>query len=170
MIHTLSLSLLPVLMIIAGVGDTLSLRIPNRLVLLIAALFVPMAFLTGMPLHDIGIHLAVGAGLFAIGFILFLLGVFGGGDAKLLAAGGLWFGSTELVPFIVCTVLAGGILALGVGIWSLISMSWEIHEGPLVERVRKLKPNVPYGFAMAIGALLVFPQSWWMGLQQLGSP
>jgi len=24
-----------------------------------------------------------------------------------------------------------------------------------------IKPNVPYGYAFAIGALLAFPQSWW---------
>ena len=25
-----------------------------------------------------------------------------------------------------------------------------------------LKPNVPYGYALAIGAILAFPESWWM--------
>ena len=162
MIQTLSLSVLPVLMIVAGVGDTLSLRIPNKLVMLIAALFVPMAFLTGMPLADFALHVGIGLGLFCVGFALYLFGMFGGGDAKLLAAAGLWFGSADLVPFLVCTLLAGGLLALAVGAWVIISMSWEIHDAPMAERVKQLKPNVPYGFAMTIGALLAFPGTWWM--------
>lgn len=163
MINTLSLSILPILMIVAGVGDALALRIPNKLVLIIAALFVPMAFLTRMPLSEIGIHIAIGFALLVVGIALHAFKLVGGGDAKLLAAAGLWFGSSDLLPFIVCTVLAGGVLALCVGIWVLISMSWEIHDAPLADRVRNLKPNVPYGFAMAIGAILAFPESWWMG-------
>lgn len=162
MIDTLSMTLFPVLMIIAGAGDALSLRIPNWLTLAIAALFFPMAVLTGMPLAEIGFHLLVGLGLFVLGFALFSFGVFGGGDAKLLAAAGLWFGSAQLVPFLVSTVLAGGLLAAGVAIWSFIAMSWEIHDIPLTSRIKQLKPNVPYGYAFAVGAILAFPQSWWM--------
>ena len=59
-------------------------------------------------------------------------------------------------------MLAGGALAIAVGVWSLISMSWEIHEVPLAGRIKQLKPNVPYGYAFAVGAILTFPQSWWM--------
>jgi prepilin peptidase CpaA len=162
MIETLSMTLFPVLMIVAGAGDALSLRIPNWLTLAIAGLFFPMALLTGMPLAELGHHLVVGFGLFVAGFLLFSFGVFGGGDAKLLAAAGLWFGSAQLVPFLFFTVLAGGILAAGVAVWSFIAMSWEIHDIPFTSRIKQLKPNVPYGYAFAVGAILAFPQSWWM--------
>ena len=91
--------------------------------------------------------------------------MFGGGDAKLLAAAGLWFGTAQVLPFLVFTVLAGGALALLVGVWSMISMDWEIHEVRWATKVKNLKPNVPYGYAFAIGAILAFPQSWWMGAQ-----
>jgi prepilin peptidase CpaA len=121
-----------------------------------------MALLTGMPLAEIGTHVLVGIALFVLGFALFSFGVFGGGDAKLLAAAGLWFGSAQLVPFLVSTAIVGGLLAAGVAIWSVISMSWEIHDAPLAGRIKLLKPNVPYGYAFAVGAILAFPQSWWM--------
>ncbi len=163
MVHFLSISLFPVLMIIAGAGDALSLRIPNWLTLAIAALFFPMAWATGMPLDVFGLHVLVGAAFFVIGFLFFSLGMFGGGDAKLLAAASLWFGTAQALPFLVLTVFAGGILAIFVGIWSMISMDWEIHEVKWSTKLRKLKPNVPYGYAFAIGAILAFPQSWWMG-------
>lgn len=162
MIQFLSTALFPALMIVAGFGDALTLRIPNWLTALIALLFIPMALLTGMPLHLFGLHLAVGVALFFAGFALFSFGVFGGGDAKLLAAAGLWFGTGQTMPFLVFTIMAGGILALSVGIWSVISMTWEIHDAPLYTRIKNLRPNVPYGFAFAVGAILAFPQSWWM--------
>jgi prepilin peptidase CpaA len=167
MLHTLSSSLLPVLLIVAATSDMMSLRIPNWLTILIAALFFPMALITGMPIHDFGMHLLAGLGLFAVGFIFFQFGIFGGGDAKLMAAAGLWFGTTQSLPFLFMTVMAGGVLALIVGIWSAISISWEI-EGDnkftksFGEKIRGLKPNVPYGFAFAIGGILAFKDSWWM--------
>ena len=162
MIHFLSLTVFPILMILAGAGDVLSLRIPNWLTGLIAALFVPMAFATAMPLEIFGIHVLTGFGMFIAGFTLFALGVFGGGDAKLLAAAGFWFGWPNALPFLVLTVFAGGVLALCVAVWSSISMSSEIHGGSWSKRLTTIKPNVPYGYALAAGAILAFPQSWWM--------
>jgi prepilin peptidase CpaA len=162
MVSFLSVTLFPVLMIIAGTGDALSMRIPNWLTLLIAAAFFPMALLSAMPLGTFGIHLLVGAGMFAAGFVFFSLGLFGGGDAKLLAAAGLWLGWPDLVPFLVMTAFAGGALALAVAIWSAISIASETRDGTLFRRLGQIKPNVPYGYAFAVGAILAFPQSWWM--------
>jgi prepilin peptidase CpaA len=115
-----------------------------------------------MPLATLGVHIAVGFGLFALGFGLFSAGLFGGGDAKLLAAAGLWLGLPDLMPFLVMTVFAGGALALAVMAWSVISLDSEIKEGSLFKYFGGLKPQVPYGFALASGAILAFPQSWWM--------
>jgi prepilin peptidase CpaA len=163
MINFLSISLFPVLMIIAGAGDALSLRIPNWLTLFIAGSFFPLAWATGMPLDVFGLHVLTGVAFFVVGFLLFSFGLFGGGDAKLLAAAALWFGTAQALPFLVFTIFAGGILAILVGIWSMISMDWEIHEIKWTTKLRTLRPNVPYGYAFAIGAILAFPQSWWMG-------
>jgi prepilin peptidase CpaA len=158
----LSITVFPVLMIVAGAGDALTLRIPNWLTAGAVFLFFPMAALTGMPLVELSLHLAVGAALFAVGFMLFTAGLFGGGDAKLLAAAALWFGWPQLVPFLVLTVFAGGILALCVGLWSLVMLAGGMPGASLKERFKALKPNVPYGYAFAIGAILAFPDSWWM--------
>ena len=162
MIHFLSISVFPLLMIVAGASDALSLRIPNWLTLTIFAAFFPLAFATGMPLAVVGFHVLTAVILFIIGFMLFSAGLFGGGDAKLLAAAGIWFGSSQALPFLVFTVMAGGILALLVGMWSIISMSWEVHYESWSKKFLSLRPSVPYGYAFAIGAILAFPQSWWM--------
>ena len=162
MVHFLSITLFPLLLIIAGAGDALSLRIPNWLTALTALLFVPMAIATAMPLDQFGFHVLTGVALFAVGFALFAAGLFGGGDAKLLAAAGLWFGWPQTVPFLVLTALAGGLLAFVIGSWSAIAMSSEIHGGSWAKRLSAVKPNVPYGYAFAAGAILAFPESWWM--------
>jgi prepilin peptidase CpaA len=162
MIHFLSISILPILMIIAGAGDALSLRIPNWLTLAIFAAFFPLAWATGMPLAAFGLHVLTAVILLVVGFALFSAGLFGGGDAKLMAAAGIWFGSSQALPFLAFTVMAGGVLALCVALWSVISITWGTHNVSLAKKLSGLKPNVPYGYAIAIGAILAFPQSWWM--------
>lgn len=162
MIDFLSIALFPTLMLVAGAGDAISMRIPNWLTLLIAAAFFPMALASGMPLAAFGLHLAVGFGLFVVGFTVFSFGLFGGGDAKLLAAAGLWVGWPSLIPFLMMTVLAGGVLALLVAAWAFIKINSEIQEGSVFKRFSAMKPDVPYGIAFAVGAILAFPQTWWM--------
>ena len=112
-------------------------------------------------------HLIAGVGLFAAGFLFFQFGLFGGGDAKLMAAAGLWFGTAQTVPFLFMTAMAGGILAVCVGLWSMFNIYWEIEaSGSFAEnfgkQLRSLKPNVPYGFALAVGGIIAFKDSWWM--------
>jgi prepilin peptidase CpaA len=170
MLQTLSLVMLPVLMIVAALNDVASLRIPNWLTGLTAALFFPMAFLTGMPIAEFGWHLLAGAILFFVGYAIFAVGFFGGGDAKLMAAAGLWFGTSQTMPFLIITVMAGGAMALAYGLWSITVMMLDFHVGDkadgtprgFVTRLKKAMPQLPYGFALAVGAIVAFPQTWWM--------
>jgi prepilin peptidase CpaA len=157
-------TLFPFLLVAAGASDFLTYRIPNWLTATTAIAFFPMAFLTGMGGEAILWHAAAGALLLAIGFALFAAGIFGGGDAKLMAAAGLWFGWAQLMPFLVYTALAGGLLAIAVGLWSLFHVEIEIKDYSWSKRWLKVKPDVPYGVAFAVGGILAFPNTWWMGL------
>jgi prepilin peptidase CpaA len=163
MLHALTIALLPSLMILAAISDLMSLRIPNWLTGLIAALFFPMAWATGMPLAEFGWHLLAGVILFVAGYILFELRMFGGGDAKLMAAAGLWFGSSQAFPFIFMTVLAGGALAVAVMLWSLALSLLDMHGGgSFTTAMKRFMPKLPYGFAFAVGAIIAYPQTWWI--------
>ena len=148
-------------MIFAATHDALSRRVSNRLTALIAVVFFPLAWVEGMPLIAMPIHLGAGIGLLVLGFCLFSFGFFGGGDAKLLAAAGIWFGIDGLVQFLAFTVITGGLLALAVLAWSVISIDAELRGIALSRRAAWLKPSVPYGYAIAAGAILAFPDSWW---------
>lgn len=168
MLHSLSVYMLPTLMIIAAMTDVTTYRIPNWLTGLIALAFFPMAFLTGMPLAEFGWHVAAGVMLFALGYALFAFGLFGGGDSKLMAAAGLWFGTSQTVPFLIMTAVAGGTLAIAVLGWSLFMGFWHYYgtgpESVLDKQLKKVRPKLPYGFAFAVGALLAFPNTWWMNV------
>ena len=165
--HNLAIYILPSLLIAAALSDVMSLRIPNWLTLLTAFLFFPVAFAMHMPWAEFQWHLLAGALLLFVGYLLFTFGVFGGGDGKLMAAAGLWFGTSNAFPFLFFTALAGGILAICVAGWSLFMLSWEMEgdQAPfanLGSKLRTLKPSVPYGFAFAVGGILAFKDTWWM--------
>lgn len=80
------------LLLLAAIWDALTMTIPNWLCALFAALFFPAALLAHLPYPTLAAHLACGFSLLAATFLLFQLGWFGGGDAKLAAAAALWLG------------------------------------------------------------------------------
>src|SRR4051794_9906965 len=164
MIEHLSYIVVPSLIVLAGILDCISFRIPNWLSGAMVAVFIVMALSAAMPLPIFGIHVAVGATLLAAGFGLFAAGMFGAGDAKLVAATGLWFGWPAVMPFLVYTAFAGGVLAILVGLWAALHVDQEVHGKTWMSRLKltSFKPNVPYGAAIAAGAVLAYPQSWWM--------
>lgn len=162
MTGTLATTLLPLLMMVAAIGDYLSYRIPNWLTGLIALSFFPMALMMAMPADLLLWHVGTGAVLLAAGFGIFAMGWFGGGDAKLLAAAGLWFGWPAAMQFLVLTALAGGVLALAACLWSVLQADQEMRGHTWFHRLRNAKLDLPYGVAFAAGAVLAFPQTWWM--------
>jgi Flp pilus assembly protein protease CpaA len=66
------------------------------------------------------------------------------------------------MQFLVLTVLAGGLLALFIGAWSALMTESEVHGRSWAKRFSSVRPNVPYGYAFAIGAILAFSESWWV--------
>ncbi len=154
--------LFPLGMILAGAGDVMTRRIPNALIIGTVVLFFPAALVTGMPLWIMSLHVATAAVLLLLGFGLFSFGVIGGGDAKMMAAAGLWLGFPCSILFVTFSALAGGILAAAIGLWFLVTMEGGMHSNWFDKAVAPLKPSVPYGFALAAGAILATPFSWWM--------
>lgn len=150
----------PALLIVAALRDCASFTIPNWISLALLVVFPAAALAAGLPPLTIGLALLLGVGGLLVGMGMFAAGWIGGGDAKLLAAATPWLGMAALVHFLVITAVAGGGLAL------LLLTLRSDHVSPVFMRgpnwlVRLTTPgeNVPYGVAIAIGALAAFPQS-----------
>ena len=158
-LHFVLLLAFPVLAIVAALKDVTSYTIPNWIPLALVVAFVPTALVGGAPLATIGLCLAVGVGALAAGMGMFAAGWIGGGDAKLFAAASLWLGWPAALTFMLTTGLAGGALTLG--LLSLRSGWFAPVVAGSPAWVRKLGAeggDIPYGVAIAVGALAAFPQ------------
>ena len=140
------LGILALLLVVAAVIDVRTFTISNRLnlgVALMAPLYWWSAHLPLWP--DIGIQLAIAAGVFALLAVAFYAGMMGGGDVKLAAALALWFSPQSTLRFLVFMSIAGGVLTLVVvGLHRL--------------KKKPGKPEIPYGVAIAVGGLLILIQ------------
>lgn len=70
------------LCVFAALHDINSLTIPNWLNLSMAALFLPAALVSGLPLEILGGHLLAGGLAFVIAFGLFAFRIFGEGTPR----------------------------------------------------------------------------------------
>jgi prepilin peptidase CpaA len=162
MASTFVLGFFPLLMVLAGIGDFFTLRIPNWLNALIAAAAPVLALALGMPLDIMGLHGAAGFIMLLAGMALFFAGQIGGGDAKLMAAAGLWVGIDPLLPFVIYTALAGGVLAVIMYGGNRLLTAGDLYCPTWLGHFAGKKVQLPYGIAIAAGALIVFPDTWWL--------
>lgn len=157
----------PAVMLVAAFSDLLTMRIPNLLVAIVAASFLLMAFLAGMSPNEIGMHLLAGGAVLIVTFTMFALGWIGGGDAKLAAAIALWLGFELLLPFLLYSALAGGVLTIIILIVRRVPLPMPLSRMGWIEKLHNPKTGIPYGVALAAAALLVYPQS---GIVELTTP
>ncbi len=137
----------------AGVNDILTLTIPNRFSAAIVLLYPSYILSSTHPIDWPGsLLIAFGALVFA--FVLFALGGWGGGDAKLFAAASLWAGPEFILDFTLITMLAGG--AITVFVWLQHCLPHVVSSGffRFKDAIPKLrKEPIPYGAAISVGAL-----------------
>jgi prepilin peptidase CpaA len=154
------LAIFPALVIAAALTDMASYTIPNRLNVALAAAYPAAALILGRPPGEIGVDLAIGLGALLVAMGLFAAGWIGGGDAKLFAAVSLWLGWPAAISFLMATALVGGGLAL---VLLNVRAAWLkpylAGAPPWLARLTTTGEAVPYGVAIAVGALVAFPQS-----------
>jgi prepilin peptidase CpaA len=150
----------PALVVVAALRDLVSYTIPNWISIALVAGFFVVALVVGVAPIEIGRHVLVGLAALAGGIGLYALRWIGGGDAKLLGAATLWLGWSAAGPFLIATVLAGGVLTgLLLGLRSGFLGAWASHGPAWLARLAKPGEPVPYGVAIAVGALAALPQS-----------
>lgn len=151
----------------ACVTDLRSRRVPNTLTF--AGTLA--AFLFHLVTGGVGGFLASAGGC-VVGLMIFLplfaLHGMGAGDVKLLATLGAWLGASAALWIALYAAVAGGILALIVGVahgylrsafsnlWVLMAF-WRaagLRPHPQVTLAASAGPRLPYALAIAIGALV----------------
>ncbi len=150
----------PFAMAFAAATDLLTMRIPNLLSLGLCAAFLVVGPVAGLTWQELLGHVAAGSLMLLVGIFLFSLGWAGGGDAKLLAAASLWLGFEPLVPFLSYVAIFGGALAIAI----LAYRSVPAGALPLPGWAARLHAKggaIPYGVAIAAGALTIYPSTGW---------
>lgn len=156
------LLLFPALMAFAAASDLLTMTISNRVSMALAAGFLLLALCSGMGATEILMHIGAGAAVLVVAFGCFAMGWIGGGDAKVAAAAALWFGFAQLMNYLLYASIFGGALTL---------LLLQLREWPLpyvlngqawLLRLHAKESGIPYGIALAIGALMIYPQTDWV--------
>ena len=145
-------------MFIAACKDAITMTIPNWISLILIAGFVIVQPFVFEGWGVLGEHVLIGLTFFLVGFAMFAFGWLGGGDAKLMAATALWWQWPDAILYILYTTLIGAALAMLL----LLSRRFfliNIIISQIPFAMFKEEKNMPYGLALAAGALLTLPNS-----------
>lgn len=151
----------PFAMAMAAWLDLLTMTLPNRFVIVFGALFFVAAAVIGMPVETVGMHLAAGAAMLVVAFLLFIPGWIGGGDAKFFAASALWLGWTPLIEYAIYASLMGGLMAFVMIASRTYPLPAFLLRQNWAHKLHQSETGIPYGIAMAVAGLIVFPQTVW---------
>jgi prepilin peptidase CpaA len=162
LIDAVRLLLFPALMAFAASSDLITMTISNRVSLALLAGFFFLAVMTGMPLHAIGMHVGAAASVLVVAFVFFARGWIGGGDAKLAAATALWLGFDQLLNYLLFASLFGGVLTFMILRFRLMPLPAALANQEWAQRLHRMDTGVPYGIALALAALLIYPDTPWM--------
>ncbi len=147
----------PGLMIAAAFSDLFTMTIPNRIAIGLSGAFFVFAFALGLPLETVGMHVLAGFVMLVVTFVMFARGWMGGGDAKLAAATALWMGWENLADYLLLSTILGGALTLLILYLRGYPLPGLLRAQGWLVRLHDSKTGIPYGIALAIAGLVVFP-------------
>lgn len=162
--HTLAFVVFPLGMIAAAVSDVATMTIANRLNLALAAAFVVLAPLSGMDLNTFTVHCAIALIVLAVAFTCFAMGWIGGGDAKFAAATVLWMGWPDALTYIALASILGGALTFVILAFRQTVLPVFVIRQPWIQRLHDNEAGVPYGVALAVAGLAIYPAVGWMAM------
>jgi prepilin peptidase CpaA len=156
------LLLFPALMAFAAASDLFTMTISNRVSLALAAGFFVLALASGMDMATILVHLGAGVLVLALAFGCFAMGWVGGGDAKLASAAALWLGFAHLMAYLLYASILGGALTLLLLQFRQWPMPVALAGQSWLMKLHAKESGIPYGIALAIGALTIYPETEWV--------
>jgi prepilin peptidase CpaA len=159
MIEYAALLIFPLAMAYAAFSDLFTMTISNFISILLLAAFLVIAVALGLPWQQIGLHLACGVAVLAIGFTMFCFGWIGGGDAKLAAATAVWLGWSHLMSYGLIASIFGGLLTVVIVGARFNPLPGFLSRYAWIARLHDQKEGIPYGIALAGAGLVVYPQT-----------
>lgn len=139
-------AILAAMLVWIAIVDVKTRTIANGLNLAIALMAPLYWWSAGIDLWpDAAIRVGIAALVFLLFAGAFYLGAMGGGDVKLAGALALWFPPRDTLLFLIIMSIAGGVLTL---------VTLADHK----IRKKQGRPEVPYGVAIALGALWLLAQ------------
>jgi len=156
MLNSLALLFFPLFMALAATSDLLTMKISNRLVLLLVAGFFVLALIMNMPMQQFAMHIGAGLLVLVFAFTFFAFGWVGGGDAKLAAATALWLGFGLTLPYLVYAALLGGALTLALLLARRYPLPLILARVVWIDRLHDHKTGIPYGIALATAGLITY--------------
>ncbi len=154
-----TLVLFPALMAYAAFSDLFTMTISNFVSLALVVIFFVLAFALGMSAKEIGLHTAAGVLVLFVTFAMFARGWIGGGDAELAAATALWIGFDRLADYSVSSAALGGLLTLFILMLRRYPLPPVLLGQTWVARLHDKANGVPYGIALAVAGLLLYPDT-----------
>lgn len=148
----------------SAVSDFKSMTIPNIYAGGIVLAFIPAFatdYFTGQGMDFFASwqsHLAAGALVFVLTFVLFMAKVMGAGDSKLCSALALWTGLSGLPSFLFYMAMCGALLALATKLMNSRKLVADPAAGSWIAKSQDGQMGVPYGIAICVGAIIAFYQ------------
>ncbi|HMK88189.1 MAG TPA: prepilin peptidase [Methylocystis sp.] len=165
MLASIALVVFPLLMVFAALADLFTMTIPNRVSLLLIVFYFALALYLRQPWQAIALHASCGLAILALTFAMYNFRWIGGGDAKLAAATALWLGWGVLFEYGAVASLIGGVLTLAIlELRRHEQLPEKLLSFKFVARLAEKNGGVPYGVALALAGLIVYPQTAvWLG-------
>jgi len=159
MIDIAALLIFPLAMTYAAFSDLFTMTISNWISLLLVVAYLVLAFAVGLSWQDMAWAFACGALVLVITFGMFCAGWMGGGDAKLAAASAIWLGWAHVMNYGLVASVFGAVLTLAIisiRRWPLPAF---LTRYDWVLRLHDQREGIPYGIALALAGLYIYPQS-----------
>jgi prepilin peptidase CpaA len=135
------------------------MTIPNRVSLLLVAGFFILAGFSGMPLADIAMHTGAGLTVLVIAFACFAFGWIGGATPRCGRTLVRLSSARQLSRLRVAVRRRADASDAPVPAVAIAPSRWFRRN---LQRLHRKDSGIPYGIALALGALMIYPETEWM--------
>lgn len=149
-------------MLYAAAMDVYSMKISDKLCVLLLVFYAALAPIAGFGLEKILFSIAAALMVFFVSVGFFAMGWIGGGDGKLATATALWVGADQTLTYVTYAALFGGVLTIAILVFRRVQLPPAWRMKAWVTRLHTPDTGVPYGVALAAAGLAVLGDTAWM--------